>query len=98
MPLSQIFVASRRQDLAALCLVSKHVRPAANPWLYRSVVLDFCKCRDSLWSLSDTDVYRSLVQDLKVQELRSKDDHAGLRSLAEVIPLLANLQCFRYLS
>ena len=91
----KLFRIERRQDLAALCLVSRQRNAAAIPWLYRCVTLDFSMVKDPFRCFNNASELPSrLVQSLALQGLDTSKHDIEFRRLVEVIPLLPNLQRF----
>ena len=111
MIICQAYHVADRQDLAALCLVSKQAKRAATPFLYRSVVFNLAFHGDaSTKNLIDVLTrlkpdYRYLVRDVTVARALMRNESKSrsttswfynAKGLTKLLPLLSNIQHFQF--
>ncbi|KAK0513105.1 hypothetical protein JMJ35_004091 [Cladonia borealis] len=93
----QIYGIGTHKDLASLCLVSKQMKIAATPWLYRSIRLDFgSSCNRPQYLKSILGLHPKLVREVAVQGLDPTMDRTSVESLIEIIPSIPNLERFHW--
>ena len=95
----QVFARGNRQDLAALCLVSRRVNAAATPWLYRSIILNSTTAKDHLSCfVNNSNANLHLVRDFTMQGVDSSTEFTELGKLVDMLPHISNIDRFQFVS